>query len=365
MKKMMIRTAAAFLAAAVFALPAGAQPAVSAESYILMDGDTGAVLAQKDADRRALIASTTKIMTAVVVLEHMPLDRVVEVPAEAAGTEGSSMYLKAGEKLTVEELLYGMMLQSGNDAAAALSMVCAGSVEEFAALMNLTAQTLELRNTHFENPTGLDGERQYSSAADLAKLTRFALEDPDFCRIVSTKNITFGDRVLTNHNRLLWTLDGCIGVKTGYTRAAGRILVSVAERSGRRLIAVTINDRNDWQDHEALYDFGFSNYEERVIVRPDDRIGIVPDLDGRRYELLAGHELRCFLSSEDRVRIIVNYPQIAFRAEERGSAAGFATAYVGTRKIGYINLLWGEEVRHEGENTEDYITARCSFPQSG
>lgn len=191
MKKMWIRTAAALLAAAAFIVPAAAQPAVSAESYILMDGDTGAVLAEKDADRQALIASTTKIMTAVVVLEHMPLGRVVEVPAAAAGTEGSSIYLKAGEQLSVEELLYGMMLQSGNDAAAALAMVCAGSVEEFAALMNLKAQTLELRNTHFENPTGLDGERQYSSARDLALLTRFSLEDPVFREIVSTKSRNF------------------------------------------------------------------------------------------------------------------------------------------------------------------------------
>lgn len=343
MKKWFIRTAAAFLAAAVFILPVPAAPAVSAESFILMDGDTGAVLAEKDADRQSLIASTTKIMTAVVVLEHLPLDRMVEVPKEAADTEGSSMYLMAGEKLTVEALLYGMMLESGNDAANALAMVCAGSVEEFAVLMNLKAQKLGLTNTHFENPSGLDGETQYSSARDLGELTRHALEYPEFRRIVSTKAITFGERNLKNHNKLLWTVVGCIGVKTGYTRAAGRILVSAAERNGRRLIAVTICDGNDWEDHKHLFEYGFSCYENRKIAETGEKIGEIQALSGRKVSLLAGETLSCYLSEQDRVNIVINYPRVAVSAGEPGSNAGFATAYVGSRKIGIIKLVWGDE----------------------
>ena len=220
---------------------------------LLMDADTGAVLAEKNCDTPSLIASTTKIMTALVVVQRCDLDRRVRIPAEATGIEGSSMYLKAGEELTLRDLLYGMMLRSGNDAAVALALCTAGSLERFVGWMNETAQRMELRNTHFANPNGLDDENNYSTARDLALLTRAALREPDFLQVVSTKSIRVGERCLTNHNKLLWSLEGAIGVKTGFTRAAGRILVSAVERGGRRMIAVTINDCDDWRDHAALY----------------------------------------------------------------------------------------------------------------
>ena len=217
-------------------------PRLSAKSAVLLDASTGRVLYASHAEDKSLIASTTKIMTALVICETGDLNRTVVIPPEAVGIEGSSMYLKAGEVLSVHELLYGLMLRSGNDAAVALALADSGSISAFAMRMNEKAAVLGLKNTHYANPHGLDSEENYSTALDLARLTRFALQNPDFAQLVSTKSVTIGDRVLTNHNKLLWQYSGAIGVKTGYTRTAGRILVGAAERDGRRLIAVTIAD---------------------------------------------------------------------------------------------------------------------------
>ncbi len=255
-------------------------PALSARSAVLMDAATGRILYEENAEEKSLIASTTKIMTGLLVCEAGELDAVVAVPTEAVGIEGSSMYLQAGETLTRRELLYGLMLRSGNDAAAALALTVAGSLSAFAAQMNEKAARLGLTQTHFANPHGLDDEENYSTARDLARLTRAALQDPTFRAVVSTKSVTAAGRTLTNHNKLLWQYPGAIGVKTGYTRTAGRILVSAAERDGRQLIAVTIHDPNDWADHAALLDYGFSHFEVRTLVRAGGIVGQVPVIGG-------------------------------------------------------------------------------------
>ena len=242
MKKRLLRAVAVAAALVLFSSFSPARAlGLSAEHAILMDAGSGRVLYEKNADSRSLIASTTKIMTALVICEQCNvLDRVQIMP-EAVGIEGSSMYLQAGEVLTVQELLYGLMLQSGNDAAVALAIYCGGTVEGFAQLMNDEARRIGLTGTHFENPNGLDHENHYSTARDLAKLTAYAMENEIFAKTVSTKSIQVGGRSLTNHNKLLWRYEGADGVKTGYTKAAGRILVSSATRDGRQLIAVTIN----------------------------------------------------------------------------------------------------------------------------
>ena len=194
-----------------------------------------------NADQPGLIASTTKIMTALLVAEQCNPDARVKIPPEATGIEGSSMYLTAGEVLTVRDLLYGLMLHSGNDAAVALAIFCAGDVGAFVDRMNQRAGQLGLRQTEFANPNGLDSEHNRSTARDLAWLAACALENDLFREVVSTRTYTNGLRTMTNHNKLLWRYEGAIGVKTGYTRAAGRILVSAAERDGRRLVAVTMS----------------------------------------------------------------------------------------------------------------------------
>ena len=205
---------------------------VSATAAVLMDADMGQVLYEKNGDRQMLIASTTKIMTALVVLEHAAPDDVITVTPDHMA-EGSSMYLRAGETLRVEELLYGLLLCSGNDAALALTE-CAGGLVPFVALMN-----------------------EKATARDMAVLAAAAVENPTFRRICSSRSVTIGQRTMENHNRLLRQVEGCVGLKTGYTQAAGRTLVSCTERDGCRLVAVTLQDGNDWADHAALYDYGF------------------------------------------------------------------------------------------------------------
>ena len=337
----MFRTAATLIATVLFTLNSSAVPALSADSAILIDGDTGAVLFAHHARERSLIASTTKIMTAVVVLEHCDPEMAFTVPAEAVGIEGSSLYLAEGEVLTVRELLYGLMLHSGNDAAVALALACSDSVPEFVALMNLKAQELGMVDSHFENPSGLDGSAHYSTAEDLANLTSYALKIPLFREIVSTKSVQIGARHLTNHNKLLWMLDGVIGVKTGYTREAGRILVSAAEQKGRQLIAVTIDDRNDWEDHKTLYHYGFNLYEEKCFVEAGQKVTKIPLLCGKNTPLIAGEDFYYCVREGEKPCIIPAFPRIGLYCGEEGSTAGYGWIYLGQKKIGQIELLWG------------------------
>ncbi len=239
----------------------------SAKAHILLEVSSGAVLAQKNADARLPMASTTKIMTALVALEALPPDTSVKIPAAAVGVEGSSVYLAQDEILTLRELLYALLLESANDAAVAIAIAVDGSVEAFADRMNRRAAQLGLTDTHFANPHGLDDDAHYTTAHELAQITRAALDNPDFREIVSTQKAVIplhgseGVRLLLNHNRLLREYSGCIGVKTGFTKKTGRCLVSAAGRDGVELIAVTLGAPDDWNDHRALLDYGFSLLE--------------------------------------------------------------------------------------------------------
>jgi len=330
---------------------AGRAEAVSAQKAILVDGTTGRVLYEKDPDSRSLIASTTKIMTALLVSEQCNVLDRMKIPKEAVGIEGSSVYLREGEILTVQELLYGLMLHSGNDAAVALAIYCGGTVEGFVQLMNDKAHRLGLTGTHFENPNGLDSPGHYSTARDLAKLTAYAMENPIFAQTVSTKNVRAGNRSLRNHNKLLWRVEGADGVKTGYTKAAGRILVSSACREGRRLICVTINDGNDWADHAALLEDGFSRYAVRQIVTEGERLGYreVAGGESARAELLAGADFRFSLTKEETPRIVLPPQEFAYAPVVEGENAGFAYVCVGEKTVGKVRLIYGQTVEQEKE----------------
>lgn len=242
-------------------------PLPSAGASYLCEWKSGAVLHSHNGDVRLPMASTTKIMTAILVAELLPLDRVVTVAKEAAGTEGSSIYLYAGEKITVEALLYALLLESANDAASALAIEAAGSIESFAELMNKKASEMGLVNTRFQNPHGLDHEDHYTTASELAKIAAYALENEIVAKVVSTKSYRTENRVMTNHNRLLHSYDGAVGMKTGYTIRTGRCLVSAAARNGMTLIAVTLNCRNDWQAHKNMLDWGFENYQRTLFAK--------------------------------------------------------------------------------------------------
>lgn len=254
-----------------------AQVTVSAQSAVLMEAESGRVLYAKDADTQRLIASTTKLMTALVALESgHSLEEDVTIPAEAAGVEGSSLYLKAGETVKLKTLLYGMLLHSGNDAATAVALHCAGSLDAFAVQMNEKAQELGMTHSHFTNPTGLDGEEHYSSAYDMALLARACLAVPELAEMTATRSVNMEGRTFVNHNKLLWRYEGCVGMKTGYTQAAGRTLVSAAERDGMTLIAVTLNAPSDWADHAAMLDYGFENYHMEEAVTAGQSLCSLP-----------------------------------------------------------------------------------------
>ena len=263
----------------------------AAKAAILIDAESGRVLYEQHAHTRMPMASTTKIMTALVVIEQCGLAQTVCVDARAVGVEGSSVYLYEGERLTVEQLLFALMLSSANDAAAALAYHTAGSIEGFAALMNQKAAALGLGNTQFANPHGLDAKGHYTSAYDLAVITAHALENEDFLRIVSTETKVIplreqeGARVLRNHNKLLASLDGCIGVKTGFTKKSGRCLVSAAEREGVRLVCVTLDCPDDWRTHTALHEGGFAAYEHVTLAEQGTFMGAVPVVGGMQSEV--------------------------------------------------------------------------------
>ncbi len=248
-----------------------AEPSVSAHGAVLIELESGRVLFEKNADSRMGMASTTKIMTALTALSLSSPEDILTVPKEAVGIEGSSVYLTAGEKLTVHELLCALLLSSANDAATSLALCLSGSVEAFANEMNKKAYSLGLTDTHFVNPHGLYDENHYTTAHELALITREALRNNTLAKIFATykTNIsmcgTKNGRLLVNHNKLLRTYDGAIGVKTGFTKKTGRCLVGAATRDGMTLISVTLNAPDDWRDHTAMLDYGFEHYCRAVL----------------------------------------------------------------------------------------------------
>ena len=347
MKKIIVGMAAALLAAVSF-FPA---EAVSAQSAIVLDASTGRVLYEKNADKQSLIASTTKIMTALVVCQRCNVLDRMRIPKEAVGIEGSSMYLQAGEILTVQELLYGLMLQSGNDAAMALAIYCGGTVEGFAQLMNDKAHALGMTDSHFMNPHGLDSPGHYSTARDMAKLTAYAMSDPVFAQTVSTKTVTVGNRCLRNHNKLLWQVEGADGVKTGYTKAAGRILVSSTTRNGRRLVVVTINDPNDWADHAALIEDGFENFSVRQLINCGQCMGSVPVLggNGQQVQLLAEEGFSFSLQPDEQVSFELPAPGFVYAPVAKNQSAGFVHVLVDGVAVGKVPLVYGETVEMKAD----------------
>ncbi len=261
---------------------------LSASSAVLIDGEHGVVIYAKDADSRRTMASTTKIMTAICALEEGDLTKKVKIPSEAVGIEGSSIYLRKGEELTLKELVYGLMLNSGNDAAVAIAYAVSGGVDEFSELMNKKAKEIGVKNSHFMNPNGLDEDGHYTTAFDLAQITAYAMKNKEFRKIASTYQTTIPGseegavRYLTNHNKLLKRMDGCIGVKTGFTKKSGRCLVSAAEREGVTLVAVTLNAPDDWNDHINMMNYGFERVKRQTLVCEGDFLQKIKVTEGEK-----------------------------------------------------------------------------------
>ena len=321
-------------------------PEASAKSYILLEPATGTVLAERNAHIQMPVASLTKIMTAAVVLEHSGMDDPVEILPEHTGIEGSSMYLRAGETLTVGELLYGLMLASGNDAAVALAYHVAGGIPEFADLMNEKAAALGMENSNFSNPHGLDAEGHYSTAYDMAILAAWAMESEQFAQIVSTRNIRAAGRSLVNHNKLLWRYEGALGVKTGFTKKAGRGLVSCAQRDGTRFICVTISAPDDWDDHKALLNWGFSNYRTHKVIARGETVALIPLIAGRleAVTLVAEENMTLLTKAADSIRVEIETPAFVYAPIQGGAPGGTLYVEVNGKRIQETRLLYGETI---------------------
>lgn len=301
----------------------------SARAYALYCMNNGEVLLSRNADERLPMASTTKIMTTLLTLEAAAEDNRVITFTDEMTAEGSSMYLKIGEKVTLYDLAVGMMMQSGNDAANAAAISVAGSMEDFADLMNARAEQLGMRNTHFVTPSGLDDGEHYSSAYDMALLMNAAMANADFSAITGNTSMTVtfvepSDKTVSypNHNKLLTLYDACIGGKTGYTDSAGRCLVTCAERDGLRLIAVTLDDGDDWDDHMALYDYGFAQYS---AVRTEDFSSAADVVGGTADSVTVSADSISFVlpkGGDEKLKITVYLPSFLYAPVVSGEEVG-------------------------------------------
>ena len=331
-----------------------AGPEVSAQSAVVLTADTGTVLFEKDGHTPRPVASTTKIMTALLALEAAQEqgDPLVDITQEMVAVEGSSMGLQAGDSISLTGLAAGMLLASGNDAANAAALYLDGSLESFAARMNQRAAALGMEDTHFVTPSGLDGEDaqglgHLSTAYDMALLARAALEDQAFRQLCSSPSLAveFAEPVkrvtYTNHNKLLAQYQGCVGVKTGFTKEAGRCLVSAAERDGALLIAVTLNAPNDWQDHTALLDYGFSQVEPYQLAGGDVRLTV--PVVGSPVEVMSlrgsnGGEVTLPLGQGAQVKRVVHAPKFLYAPVEAGEQVGEICWYLEGQLLGSAPL---------------------------
>lgn len=315
-------------------------PDNQAKGVTLIDVASGRIIYSKRGDEPMLIASLTKIMTAIVAIEHGRLDDQVTVSKRAAGKEGSSLYLKVGEKIQLRNLIYGLMLRSGNDAATAVAEHVGGSVEGFAFLMNQKAAEIGLSNSQYMNPHGLDEPGHYASANDLAKLTAYALHNPDFRAIVATKVKTAPnphdawDYKWVNKNKMLHMYEGADGVKTGYTKKALRCLVSSATRDGQQLVVVTLNDGDDWADHRKLLDYGFANYPLTNVASAGDPVLAIEAVGKLSTDFLYP------LAEGERVQLTAKY-----ESQDRRKAAyalgylGWMNYYLNGQPIGSVSVI--------------------------
>ena len=370
-KRLLSVILAASAAASMLCTPVCAESGdftVSAVSAVLINADTGTIIYEKNAFEQRAMASTTKIMTALLTAEAGDLDKKFTVDSYAIKVEGTSMGLKQGDIVTRRALLYGMLLPSGNDAANAAAVNISGSMPAFAELMNKKAAELGLENTHFANPSGLDAQGHYTTAYDLARLAAAAMENPVFAEICrcSDAQVEFGNppylRWLSNSNKMLWQYEGCIGVKTGFTDNARRCLVSAAERNGVRLICVTLNAPNDWDDHRKMLDYGFEQVKPTEIVLPNPVS--VPVIGGYEQDvtLVLQESVKLSLSEQESKAVTMElYTQpFLYAGFAAGSAAGSARIYLDGELVQEVELVTSYGVKAQ-EQQLGFWEKLCQF----
>lgn len=352
------RLIAVLLAIITFALPLRALAAgeldfdLEASAMALVEQSTGTVLASLNADLKLPMASTTKIMTALVVIENCGLDELVEIDERAVGVEGSSVYLEMGERMTVRDLLYGLMLASGNDAAVALACHAAGGTEEFARMMNERARRMGLVSTNFVTVNGLSAEGHYTTARELCTIARAALEEPVFREMVSAKYYTAqsGSHVRTfkNKNSLLWDYEGALGVKTGYTMAAGRCFVFAAERESMTVVGALLNCRPMFEKAKLLLDHAFANYRLCTVIAAGSPAGTANIKNGASGVLSAEvkDSIIAVMRRDEQADFTVSVIMDELTAPiEKGQVVGTVTVYRGGEPVGTSPLIAAESVK--------------------
>ena len=328
-------------------LPCSAQELSGAKAAILIECNSNRTLYERGADTRLAMASTTKIMTALTALRYFDPQEELEIPKSAVGIEGTSASLAEGEVYSLEELLYAMLLQSANDAAAAIAINIGGSIDGFATLMNQTAREVGLCNSNFKNPHGLPDEEHYTTARELALISSHALKNDTIAKITASKTarITSADgtvRYFTNHNKMLSTYKGANGVKTGFTKASGRCLVSSATRDGLTLIAVTLNSHDDWREHTRMLDWGFDNYE---AVRASDIAPLSHTVavagSGDRFLSLTSEDLLICIKAGDRdkLRVVCELPRFVYAPKKAGERIGRQLYYYNEELIAEMPIV--------------------------
>ncbi len=331
----------------------------SAEGCMLYCLDTDEVVYATNENKRLPIASTTKIMTAVVALENADIADTVKVPAEAVGIEGSSAYLMKDERISIKDLLYAMMLESANDAATALAVVIGGDVDGFVDMMNLKATELGMSDTHFTNPHGLDDEHHYSTAYDMALLCDYAMDNDTFADITGCYRYETDNRLFVNHNRLLKTCEGVVGGKTGFTKRSGRCLVSVASRDGVRMCAVTLNDPNDWKDHKALFDAGFDAYGTVTLKGDEYSIPVINGVKDMLTAVAPDISVVCKRTDPNSIEIKVCHERFCYAPVNKGMAVGYLIYTANGKEIARTELKVSEDI--EKIKNKTFIEKIISF----
>ncbi|MBQ2947141.1 MAG: D-alanyl-D-alanine carboxypeptidase [Bacilli bacterium] len=309
----------------------------SARSAILMDMDSKRILYEENIHEKGSVASISKIMTALLAIESNKLDKVVVVGKEIEKSYGSGIYIKEGEKILLRDLVYGLMLRSGNDAALAIAKFVGGSVEDFVRMMNNKAKEIGMKNTTFNNPSGLDQEKgNYSTAYDMAILTSFAMKNEEYKKITGTKKYTLKTNMNTyswiNKNKLLSIYKYTTGGKTGFTEIAKRTLVSTASKDNTNLVVVTLNDGNDWQDHQNLFEYGFSNYSNLKILEKGN-ITIYNDDYYEDYVLYVKNDFSYLMGTNEKDNLIFKYELEKKRKIKNKDKVGILKIYLGDKQI--------------------------------
>ena len=331
----------------------------SATSAILMDTDTNTILYEKNIHSVRSVASISKIMTAVIAIESNKLDETVTIGDEIKKAYGSGIYIKEGEELTLRDLLYGLMLRSGNDAALAIAKFIGGDIETFVDLMNNKAKELKMTNTTFNNPSGLDEEKgNYSTAYDMALLASYAIKLDEYKKITGTKKYTLTTNkntyVWTNKNKLLSLYKYTTGGKTGYTEIAKRTLVTTATKDNTNLVVVTLNDGNDWQDHQNLFEYGFNNYTTIKLISKGN-ISIYNENYYDEYNLYVKNDFYYLIANDEEDSLLFKYELEKKRKTKNGDIVGNIVIYYGDSKIHEEPVYISKEKVKENKSFLDKI----------